>query len=71
MPHVPDRISATCLLCQPPETVGVGTSILDHLRIIHPEAYGDGPMRWPDGRLVVVDLSLEPADFAGPEVPGA
>jgi hypothetical protein len=58
---------ATCLLCQPPEEAGAG--ILEHLRIFHPEAYDDGFMRWPDGRLVVVDLTLEPDDFAGPAVP--
>lgn len=63
MPHVPNPTSATCLLCQP--AAAVAGDILEHLRLVHPEAYGDGPMRWPDGRLVVVDLSLEPADFTG------
>jgi hypothetical protein len=58
---------ATCLLCQPHELVGAG-DILEHLRLLHPDAYGDGFMRWPDGRLVVVDLTLEPADFTEPEV---
>ena len=37
--------------------------ILDHLRVVHPDAYGDGPARWPDGSLVVVDQTLTPEDF--------
>jgi hypothetical protein len=61
---VADILRATCLLCQPPEEVGA--SILEHLRIVHPDAYGDGPQRWPDGRLVVVDQTLEPANFTDP-----
>lgn len=59
-----DILRATCLLCQPPEVVS--DDILDHLRVVHPEAYGDGFMRWPDGRLVVVDQTLDPADFTPP-----
>jgi hypothetical protein len=34
----------------------------DHLRVFHPDDYE--PMEtWPDGSLVIVDTTLEPADF--------
>jgi hypothetical protein len=39
--------------------------ILDHLRVIHPDVWGDGPTRWPDGRIVVYDTTLTPGDFGG------
>jgi hypothetical protein len=49
-----------CNLCPGPvETV----HLLDHIRNLHPEQYGDGPERWPDGGLVVVDTTLTPDDF--------
>jgi hypothetical protein len=37
-----------------------------HLRVMHPDVYGNGPDRWPDGRIVVVDDTLEPAEFGTP-----
>lgn len=37
--------------------------ILEHLRVLHPDLYGDGPDRWPDGRIAVYDTTLEPRDF--------
>lgn len=37
--------------------------LLDHLRVHHPDQFGDGPQTWPDGSLVVVDTTLEPGDF--------
>jgi len=37
----------------------------DHLRIMHPAEYGDGPERWPDGSLVVVDKTDYTADEIG------
>lgn len=44
----------TCHLCG--EEFGADIdAVLDHLRLFHPEDYGDGPMRWPDGGLVVLD----------------
>jgi len=58
-------MQATCLLCQPPEVIGSG--ILEHLLLIHPDVYGDGPDRWPDGGLVIVDQSLEPGHFTNQE----
>lgn len=38
--------------------------MLDHLRVMHPEEYGGGPERWPDGEIVMQDTTLEPVDFA-------
>jgi len=52
---------ATCLVCQPPQVIGTG--ILGHLRLMHPGQYGDGPAEWPDGGLVINDLTLQPDDF--------
>jgi hypothetical protein len=57
-------MSARCFLCQPPALIDDG--ILEHLRLLHPQEFGDGPQRWPDGHMVVVDPTLEPSDFAGP-----
>lgn len=31
------------------------TILLDHIRVMHPDQYGDGPLYWPDGGLVVID----------------
>lgn len=36
-----------------------------HIRVLHPDQYGDGFELWPDGRPVVVDETLEPGDFDG------
>lgn len=57
----------TCNLCG--EHVP-GIQVLDHLRILHPNEYGDGPLRWPDGS-VVIDTSnvADPADFDGGDFP--
>lgn len=42
--------------------------LLEHLRVIHPDDYGDGPTRWPDGRIVVVDQTADTiADILGGE----
>ncbi len=38
-----------------------------HLRLVHPEEYGDGFEEWPDGAPVVVDKTLAPDDFEGSE----
>lgn len=40
------------------------TLIVDHLRVMHPEEYGDGPERWSDGGVVIHDETLEPGDFS-------
>ena len=53
-------MNARCLLC-----AADVEDVLDHLRLIHPDAYGDGPLTWPDGSLVVVDETLTPEDFGG------
>lgn len=38
--------------------------LMGHIRVMHPDVYVDGPMRWPDGE-VVIDQSevLEPDEF--------
>jgi hypothetical protein len=49
---------AQCNLCpeQPDDA-----DVLEHLRVMHPEEYGDGPARWPDGGLVIMDQT-DPTD---------
>lgn len=37
--------------------------IVEHMRVVHPDYYGEGPKRWPDGELAVFDETLEPIDF--------
>jgi hypothetical protein len=53
-----------CRLCHENHT---GTGLLDHIRIMHPDAWGDGPQRWPDGKPVIVDTTLDPKDFLSEE----
>lgn len=43
-----------CNVCDEPVP---SDELLDHLRVVHPEQYGDGPERWPDGGLVIHDGS--------------
>ncbi len=52
--------SARCELCGDAMDA---SKILDHLRLFHPDEYGDGPEQWPDGGLVVHDDTLDPDDF--------
>lgn len=56
---------ATCHLCPPEDQFVPDYDMDDHLRVHHPDVYGDGPERWPDGHVVVHDLTLEPGDFGG------
>lgn len=35
---------------------------LEHVRLFHPEEYGDGPNRWPDGSLVYIE-DFVPEEF--------
>lgn len=51
---------AWCELCK---TKVPDPEILDHVRLLHPDEYGDGPETWPDGSLVIIDTTLEPEDF--------
>jgi len=53
----------TCHVCRPPAYVD-DEEAMDHLRLMHPDEWGDGPQRWPDGQVVVHDETLEPEDFA-------
>jgi hypothetical protein len=50
----PKPSTGVCLLCQ--EDVP-SEELVDHIRVMHPAEYGDGPMLWPDGKRVVVDES--------------
>lgn len=56
---------ARCHVCQP-EAAIADEEILNHVRLLHPEQWGDGIECWPDGSPVIVDLTLEVGDF-GPE----
>lgn len=49
-----DGMSAgRCDVCGDSLSPGGLADILDHLRVIHPEVYGDGPERYADGGLVI------------------
>ena len=48
-----------CLVCD--EDIP-SVELVDHIRVMHPDDYGDGPMLWPDGRRVVYDEDPDPAD---------
>jgi hypothetical protein len=60
-----DDILAGCNLCSPGEPYVPDEALVDHLRLLHPDAWGDDPQLWPDGEVVVADLTLEPDDFGG------
>lgn len=49
-----------CNVCK---TTVPDLGLMDHLRLDHPDEYGDGPERWPDGETVIIDTTLEPGDF--------
>ncbi len=34
-----------------------GMVLVDHIRVMHPDQYGDGPELWPDGGPVIIDKS--------------
>jgi hypothetical protein len=54
---------ATCELCAEQPEDG---DILDHLRRMHPDDYGEGPICWPDGRVVIFDDAVNnPGDITG------
>lgn len=57
-----------CLLCgdEWPDAEGGVESFLDHLRVLHPDEHEE-PERWPDGRIVVYDDTLEPHEFEVPD----
>lgn len=56
---------ATCHVCPAGDQHVPDEGIAEHLRVVHPDLYGDGPERWPDGQVVVHDTTLEPGDFGG------
>lgn len=47
---------AHCHVC---ETDVPDLELLDHLRLLHPDRYGDGPETWPDGEFVVIDTTVD------------
>jgi hypothetical protein len=51
-----------CLVCVPEQPMS-DLDLLDHLRLMHPDVYGDGFERWADGRIVVYDTTLQPGEF--------
>jgi hypothetical protein len=55
-----------CGLCEweQPDAEGGIEAGVDYIRVMHPEHYGDGPERWPDGGIVLHDETIEPDDFA-------
>lgn len=62
MTALPDRpIAGHCDLCDEdvprsnPEAPADAHDLLDHLRLMHPQEYGEGPLHWPDGQRVVID----------------
>lgn len=54
---------ATCHICPPEDQDISDAEMFDHLRVFHPDVWGDGPECWPDGQVVVHDMTLEPTDF--------
>lgn len=55
--------SGSCLVCREQIIPGTLHDILDHIRVMHPDEYGDGPPRWPDGGLVIeIDDSVPAED---------
>lgn len=40
-------------------------AVIEHIRIVHPEHYGTGPERWPDGSLVYTEDFI-PDEFRPP-----
>jgi len=56
-----NEVAFNCGLC--PEVVTGINAADDHLRLVHPDEYGDGPERWADGGVVIHDLTLDPGDF--------
>lgn len=60
---------ATCYVCPPGDNNVPDEEMFNHLQEVHPHVFGDGPGRWPDGSVVVYDMTLEPSDFGGQENP--
>jgi hypothetical protein len=48
-------MTGTCDLCHEPITGAA--EVVEHLRLFHPDEHGDGFQRWPDGEVVVVDMT--------------
>lgn len=46
-------MNGRCEVCGDEIVPGGLQEILDHLRVFHPDEYGDGPERYADGGLVI------------------
>lgn len=53
--------TAYCNLCTPPRRLQLDV-LLEHMRVVHSQHIEIEV--WPDGEPVIVDLTLEPEDFA-------
>lgn len=61
---IPDAVirnGGWCILCG--DQIADVSQLLDHVRLMHPDDYGSGPQRWPDGGLVVHDVDPDPLDY--------
>jgi hypothetical protein len=59
-------MAGLCLLHDPPLEIADsrdGRWMFRHLELDHPEVYGRGPDRWPDGALVVYDQTIQPQNL--------
>ncbi len=56
---------ATCHLCAEQPYIP-DRDIHHHLRLLHPDEWGDGPECWPDGDIVIYDTTLEPHEWEKP-----
>ncbi len=59
----PGSGSGHCEICNEPIVPGDLNSIIDHIRVMHPDEFSE-PARWPDGGLVTEE-DPDPAEFAG------
>lgn len=55
----------TCTVCAEQPYIP-DAEIADHLRLLHPDEYGDGPDWWPDGTPVIYDMTVEPHEWEMP-----
>lgn len=53
------ELPGTCKICNEKQE-----NLIAHLEILHPDACGDGFLKWPDGSAVIVDSTLQPGDFS-------
>jgi hypothetical protein len=59
MSDEPKPGTGVCLVCDDDVP---SVELVDHIRVMHPDEYGDGPLLWADGRRVVFDGDPDTAD---------